>query len=648
MTDILYKISDINELILKARGDEELYNCMMKLEDNTVNIFDIDNKTSKVDITVPLLWTIVAETSVIPYINSFSKLPEIYNYLINRINIRICNNFLICGRIVETISNIINVSNTYDLYFYENNSYLKFTEMVNDKPEIIDTDLFNIKLHKKVYSSPTEIIINLPQYIERCCFDCKKLNYYGSIMFYLELDKLSNVDKLPKVNYYLKHLNNRITKYGIYHQIVNKIDNGQMMKKIDIDKEGYEILDDEGFTPIERAIIIYSMVNNPLLRKNIRDIIDKLCTFNYRRPPYLFACEMMDESVIKLDYIYDSLILCKNKYDLVISKCRDSDTRNTRDTSNLQSRIFEINTHIIKELIYQRNIDHIVDYIKYIKYNNFNYHILLHGKDLLRILLVKIYTSYNSHNIYDIILKSEFIDILNELNNPKMNDNFIRTLIPKLLENLCFVSLLYLIKKGYNIFEYKYNKPLIHFIADSKLNITALDYEKIIKFINKYSTNNILSCDKNGDTFIHRIALNKPNLLLSIFNISYIMNNIDITIRNKLGDTFLHILVKNKQIDIIRSILNVIKPIINIQNNNNETPLIISARNNDEVLYSLLKKNGADESYRDINGNTVYHYICINEMLIDSTIIETRNKYGFKPSNYTVLHNYWKFVDNDK
>ena len=676
MADILFEISDINEVIIKARKDNNLYTSISQLEDDTAKIFDIDKKSSLsqsssiVDINIPILWNCNSEiiNQIIPSVKKLPKLPDIYNHLFdycnnNKLNIKTYNGFIICGKILDSVSNCIAVPDIFDLYFYDNTSHSKFSNNAfvcdNDSDKDKDNDnIFNIgpfidiKIHKKVYSSPTEILLSLPKYIHRFCFDCKKLQYYASVMFYLELDRLCGTEfsDIVRANSYFKELNVKISKYGLFHQIVNTIDIDKLMEQtkqnkpdkpdnLDSKDNDYETLDDEGFTPIERALIIYSTLVDPLLLKNMKNIIDILCTFSYRRPPYLF-CAMISarQPEVNFNSVYDSLISCTNKYGLALTKYKN---KNNQDNSKYT--IFDINTYVIRELLYGNNIDNIVDYIKFINYCNFDYNVLLYAKNLLRSVLPKIYHERSAQNIYEIILMSEFTDIFNDIGwNTKLSNNFVRNIVPRLLENLCFSSLLYLVKMHYNIFDFKYSKPLVLFVADSKLNITENDCVKVLKFFYKYSHDFSMDLsDKNGDTFIHRLAINKPELLSSVLN--YFGKKITSSSKNKSGDTFIHILTKKKNIEIIRSLIDFVKPILNVQNNNGETPLIIAARMKDEVLFSLFNTYGANKLCRDKYGNTVYHYICMNEMFIGSVIIETENEYGLKPSNYTVLNNYWNF-----
>lgn len=658
MADILLNISSINELLFKVRKDIELFTYFKNFEDGIVNFFDIDKKSSILDMNFPLLWKLDSNTLMIPHIKSVPSYPDIYQVLLEhainlKVDIKSCNNFVICGKIIECITDQIYSPNTYEIFFYDNSSYIKFTEFIKNTGDLFDIKNYHIKIHNKIFSSPLEILINIDKYTNRICFDCKKLDYFATVMFYLNLDKLSNDDNdLVKANIYFKTVNNRITIFGKIHRIVNSIDIDKLRNfqvNLDLSNSDYEILDDEGLTPIERALKIYLSLENPILQKNMKDIIDVLCQFNYRRPPYIFAYVLLQHTTSKIDLnsIYDSLHSCINKYNLLFN---DNGIKPLICSDII---IPSINTFVVRELLYQNNAENIEDFIKYISYKDFDYGVLLVGKDNLRTLLPKIYTQSNSRLVHEIILKSEMIDIFNFIGKPKFNEIFIKAIVPQLLENSCYLSLLYLIKMQYPIFKLKYSKPLLHYIADSKLIITDNDCMNTIKFLNKYFddiTYFLYLSDKNGDTFLHRLSINKPYLIHYFLNISLdkdtnIKSLIKLHSKNKNGDTFLHLLVKKKYIDTIRLLIDIIKPIINLQNDNGETALIISARNNDEILYSLLKLNGANENIKDKYGNTVFHYICMNEMFLGSVIIETDNEYGYKPAHYTNLNSYWKYKE---
>jgi ankyrin repeat protein len=113
-------------------------------------------------------------------------------------------------------------------------------------------------------------------------------------------------------------------------------------------------------------------------------------------------------------------------------------------------------------------------------------------------------------------------------------------------------------------------------------------------------------------------------------------------------DNILHYLCKHyddNNINIIRKIW-VLKPeIINNQNKNFETPIILAAKNKCEDIIYFLKGINCDMNLVDIYGNSVYHYICLNELCIGMAIENKENMFGYKPSAYCKISlNYYYFI----
>jgi ankyrin repeat protein len=111
------------------------------------------------------------------------------------------------------------------------------------------------------------------------------------------------------------------------------------------------------------------------------------------------------------------------------------------------------------------------------------------------------------------------------------------------------------------------------------------------------------------------------------------------------GDNILHYLCRTSHIDIIKKILPYIDSILNIKNGNGNTPIIEGAINSQEDIVYLLKSINADLNITDKYGNTVYHYICLNELCVVLAIENKQNIFGFKPSDYCKLAlNYYYFI----
>lgn len=110
------------------------------------------------------------------------------------------------------------------------------------------------------------------------------------------------------------------------------------------------------------------------------------------------------------------------------------------------------------------------------------------------------------------------------------------------------------------------------------------------------------------------------------------------------GDNILHYLCRTSYIDIIKKII-FIDGLNNVKNLDGNTPIIEAAINSQEDIVYLLKSINADLNITDKYGNTVYHYICLNELCIGMAIENKENIFNYKPSDYCkISNNYYYFV----
>jgi len=627
MTDILFGVKNFDELIAKVDSDRSIFDKLKIIENETRDLFNVaetsKSKSSVVDINIPLLF---------PYILNKNQNQNL-NLNLNIIDEFNGKNIVVCGKILECITDKILIPDTYDIFIYADNiEYDKIKNLImitNDESEYVIGTLkksgSKVKLYKKIYMSVLDVLLNRNRYVERFGYDCKEKNLLGSASFYIELDRLCTNTDLVKINIHYNLMNARMLKYNILHKIVNAIDLDKFQK---LDKkileEYYETLDDDGLTPIERAICIHPNLTSPLLKKNLNDIIIVLSEFVYRRPPQLLICSDKDE-------LADVISNIENKYNLSFSNFSERD-------------IFKINTYVV-QLLLKKNINDALDFMTYIDFK-FMHDILFDGRDNnnnnnnneLKKILVTIIPKLGIERACRIILYSEMIDLFEDL-SIKLNDDFVIKYISELIQHHKYISLLYLIKKGFNIFGFKYQIPLLHYMNMNMIN-DVKNLNLLILF-KKYSDLNLLvnEIDNNGNNFAHFLAVHNPGFINLIVKLGVNMN----IIQNSLGYTPLHILCVNKCFDVIKCNITLLKSVLNVQNKYGETPILISARNGDAKLFTLLKKHGASEKYSDHYGNTVFHYICINEMFQGTTIIETKNDYGYLPSDYTMFKKYWKF-----
>jgi hypothetical protein len=102
------------------------------------------------------------------------------------------------------------------------------------------------------------------------------------------------------------------------------------------------------------------------------------------------------------------------------------------------------------------------------------------------------------------------------------------------------------------------------------------------------------------------------------------------------GNTILHLLARKKDPQIVTTVLRLVPSIINHQNSNMMTPVMMAAEFGDESMVYTLEGGNADMTYTDRNGNTVYHYICKSGICPSSIIPNEPNQFGFRPSDYSL------------
>ena len=147
--------------------------------------------------------------------------------------------------------------------------------------------------------------------------------------------------------------------------------------------------------------------------------------------------------------------------------------------------------------------------------------------------------------------------------------------------------------------------------------------------------------NKNENNLVHIIINKHPtliNILLSYVHTDYFTN------QDSNGNTIFHILAKNNNIHEIREHIGILKQLINIKNNTGDTVPIVAAKYGHELLLRYLLKIGCDTNICDNNGNTIFHYICMNNMCFGFTVVNKENNYGFRPSDYTDFKTYWNFI----
>lgn len=384
-----------------------------------------------------------------------------------------------------------------------------------------------------------------------------------------------------------------------------------------------DIIDKNGLTPIEYSIRLYSQ------DKTYYDIVIILNNFKYTRNPKWFDIMMKTK-------LYNSQP--KNKFDETILH----NITNHKDTLT----IVEINTYILLNLIQDNKIFEMMNYIKQnIKFINFD--VILnditsnHRKEVLHYIENfipknnKLFRTYFNLHLYEKILKlMEFIDyddIMNyliekiDLHGVIFLYEYLQKNNGKKIINSNGDTLLHLLCKYYNIIE----------------NDNYMDQKKFIQILLNYDQTIVNIKNNQGFTPIFLVHQNNylTEILLSVSDINIKINN---------DETYLHHLVKNGNIHVFNKIFMYQEQwdmnLINMKNNDGETPLILASKMKRQDICNVLIHNKSDIYISDKNGNTIFHYICLFNLtqIYITTIPEIKNHKDETPSNNVI-----KYIDSE-
>lgn len=176
---------------------------------------------------------------------------------------------------------------------------------------------------------------------------------------------------------------------------------------------------------------------------------------------------------------------------------------------------------------------------------------------------------------------------------------------------------------------------LLHMVNDDK----ALD---ILEIIIKRNPELMNIRDEEGRSALVKVAelgLKKSVLKLLDHGAEYDLTD------NK-SETFLHKLCKSGDVHTVQNIIRLVLPIIDNKNDQQKTPIMISAENGHEELFYILKGLNADLKTEDVHGNTAYHYVCLSKICLGLIIVNSKNRYGLTPYEYCKLSpKYYHFTN---
>lgn len=544
------------------------------------------------------------------------------------------------------------VDKTINIYLYNNfdKTVFKFDTNLLNKTDFgyqltINNTLINI--YNRVYKNIEHIFAFLLLKKTEKKIDIYELIGYNNedvfmtqsyVAYLMKLsENYNNID--PILNKYHDGLNITTKKCNNIFDSINTFNISEFSNQI---KKSHNCIH-KNLTVIEQIILNYNLcsINNKNeMLKNICLDMMKICqNMNLkfiRNPIYIYKLlDLHDcnvENIIKnINFQYNILGFTTCIYN------------NISDT---------INRQIIHDFIKFKKLDELRDYLLYFdyKFTKDDYDIIIkyNSRDTLKYLIIE-----NKIDIFDAfhtIYMTDSIDLFSLYSNNteiKLTEiiNYGLSISNELIKNNKFISYYFIYKNYPNILSklYENNNTPLHIIENKCINIMNLLIKLDKDFL--YKNNNL------GQIPFYRLIDKDLDILINFIKYDY-----DFDFKDKENNNILHHCCKYGRYDLINYLIINHEPKINNlleqQNDDLETPLILSAINKHEniiyLLLSVLCENKKDIILLvDKHGNSVYHYICKNNLCIGMDIINNKNKYGFRPSDYSKIDNkLWTFIDN--
>lgn len=386
-----------------------------------------------------------------------------------------------------------------------------------------------------------------------------------------------------------------------------------------------------GETIIEYALNLFSQEQNDIIKSQIKLIIIDLSNRQYIRPAAFYA------QMLNIDQIDSDLfkILAMNKLYSNINS--NFDIKSIIDINNIILRYYisnDLSDEFYSMLNYKDD--------KYLKLDSAMFSFIIESNPK-NILINGIKSNYFSDRTkYKLILWTQNLDYFNIFGDD-FDINIATNFLDEIIEN-CLIKSFY--------FLYKIDDTIINTV-DSDGNtflhiITEKNkYHDMIKILLKLDDGILYRKNKKNQTALMTHIENNNYNIVSIL-IDFIIeskNEHSFEIIDNRGNNILHYLCRTSYIDIIKKIVPLIDPQLNVKNSNGDTPIIEAALNSQEDIIYLLKSINVDLNISDKYGNTAYHYICLNELCVGLAIENKENIFGYKPSDYCKLAlNYYYFI----
>jgi hypothetical protein len=650
------KLLNIDKIIQNDSILNDDYVIVQKFEDKISELYKTDNNSEIIDEDLSILYDITENNNY--NIKIYSK-PNLSIFKLESEIIDLSNNFVFGGSYIRSIFNKYNLESDekleleLHLYPLSNIDFEKLSIIGSyiETPTMFYKKVNNLIVYLNKFKSKSigEVLLN-NSYIKRCIFYKERL--YCSPMFILEYalnkDFISTTIIDPVFH-------TKIDLFGIYPKklikkdtlidLINLKDFESFKSKlieINLNESCNDILD--AITPIEYAMKLFINETCLVIRDQIKLIIAELFkNSNFIRHPAFYA------ELLNLTNIDEELFstLSDEKF-IEMKKYLDRDTLSK--LSNL-SNLSDIDDFILKYYIELDLEEKFYSYIKFLNKrlsgNIINYLIKYSPEKIIKYGIKR--KLFSRHHLYKIILESEELQHFSTMSKAYAEDidqQMMMNYFDTIINNCLSKSFYYMYKLDHSILSIKDDdgNTILHLLSEENFN------EKFINLILTLGENLLMEKNNLGETPLLMHSRRQHHLILNLLLQYIIHNNMDSLLEDLDNDknSIYHILSKSdSNLPLFKLFIQSpsTKLVINKQNSSKQTPIIISTIHQSENIFYLLQTSNADLSIKDAFSNSVYHYVCLNEMCIGMAIEDKPNIFGFTPSDYCkISKTYYHFI----
>lgn len=332
-----------------------------------------------------------------------------------------------------------------------------------------------------------------------------------------------------------------------------------------------------------------------------------------------------------------------------------------KPTCNIQEKVYILNYSVISALIKYKRHDEL---IKYIEINNkfieisMLLHILQHyignqcqqnkrrcdgcvsiSIKTLEKIIAMCYVKESMDAIIIFCLKMKMYSFLHKMKWISLNEDIFNILI-YIFKNNDVEGLIFILEyEDKRIIDYKkVGDNLLHiFCQQMNMPEVCCEMRDMLKVLLHYKPNMIFEMNDKKETALFMVVENDE--LMEFF----LTKGIDIKQKNDVGDTFIHNIIRFKKGDMESTIKKMLRytdaSILNTQNNDGDTCLILAGKNKKETICNMMIEHAdVNCDLTDIHGNSIRHYIGLYGLTKVNIVIkkEEINKYGNSITDYTI------------